>query len=90
MFELLEMKLYKKESKIKAFFSFVYDGFVVRNATLYIDDNNELQIGMPKSEYNNKKRRTVCYFKNKNDIEPLKYLVLGKYNQLISKKSNFI
>lgn len=89
MFELIKMELYRKESSIKAFFDFVYDGLVVKGATLFLDEKNELQIGMPYTEDKNKNKRTVCYFKTapEENMEPLKYLVLQRYNQLIAEKN---
>lgn len=80
------MKLYfKKTSRIKAFFDFIYNRLVIKNATLYVDNNNKLQISMPQNENKYKKKEPVCCFENKKDFEPLRYLAVAQYNKLISK-----
>lgn len=84
------MRLAKHESSFKAFFDFIYDGLVIKDARLFLDKNNKFQIKMPHRVDKNREKHPVCFFKSdpEESIEPLKYLAEQKYNQIIAEKIN--
>jgi len=88
MFELLEMTLCQKKSKVVAIFDFIYEGLTVKNAMLYLNEDKMLQIDMPKMRGRNNKLEEICYFEGDSEkiLEPLKLLVLQKYYQLIESQ----